>query len=81
MPTPRPAKKRPAINIGSLFAAVWRMTPKLNTQHAVIRDHLLPILSAKGAALRAPTKVPAERIETTNDVCDESMFKWPSESV
>ncbi len=76
-PTPRPAKKRPATNRGRWVAAVCKMTPKINTPQETIRDHLLPSLSAIGAAPRAPKNVPAERIETTSDCWEEVMFKCP----
>lgn len=63
-PTPNPAKNRPARNRGRATAAVWRMTPKINTTVEAIRASRRPILSARKGDVRAPKKVPAERILT-----------------
>jgi hypothetical protein len=58
-PTPKPAKKRPAMKRGWLVDAVWRITPKLKTRPTeAMRPHRRPRKSAKGAAARAPKKVP-----------------------
>lgn len=65
-PTPKPAKKRPAMNIGNAVEAVCKTTPKLKTMPADInRARRRPKKSARGAAVSAPKKVPAERMETT----------------
>jgi hypothetical protein len=80
-PTPRPAKKRPATNIGNAVAAVCKITPNMKTQQEKINDQRRPSLSAMGAAPRAPKNVPADRIETTSDCCDAVMFRWPVESL
>jgi len=66
-PTPNPAKNLPAVNIGISVAAVCKMTPNAKTQDETIRAQRLPSRSAKGAAAKAPKKVPAERIETIWD--------------
>lgn len=57
------------------------MTPKMKTNDETIKDNRLPSLSAIGAASRAPKNVPADRMETTCDVWEASMFKWPVESL
>jgi hypothetical protein len=56
---PKPAKKRPATNMGISVAAVCSMTPNEKTQLDTIRDIRRPSLSAIGAAASAPKKVPA----------------------
>ena len=67
-PTPYPAKKRPAMKSSCVVEAVWRMTPRLKTTPAeAIKPQRLPSKSPKGAAVRAPKKVPAERMETINE--------------
>jgi hypothetical protein len=67
-PTPYPAKKRPAMNRGCDVETVWRMTPKLKTIPAdSIRPMRRPRKSPTGEAVRAPKKVPAERIETMRE--------------
>jgi hypothetical protein len=80
-PTPKPAKKRPATNMGNLVAAVCKITPKLNTQQDAIKAKRRPIRSATGAAPSAPKNVPADKIETTSDVWPASMFLCPLESM
>jgi hypothetical protein len=67
-PTPRPAKNRPTMNIGRSVEAVCKMRPRLKTSPAeAIRPHLRPIISAIGAARRAPKKVPADKIDTIKE--------------
>lgn len=63
-PTPIPAKNRPATKSGIALAAVWRITPKENTQLLIIIASRRPKISATGAANSAPKKVPAESRET-----------------
>ena len=70
-PTPYPAKKRPAMKSGCVVAAVWRMTPRLKTRPAeAIKPQRRPSRSPKGAAVKAPKKVPAERIDTISESWD-----------
>jgi hypothetical protein len=76
-PTPKPAKKRPAVNRGSAVAAVCRMTPKTKTMVDVIRPHRRPRRSPKGAAVSAPKNVPAERMDTTCADCDGETSRLP----
>lgn len=65
-PTPKPAKKRPAMNIGRAVEAVCKITPKVKTiPEEISKAMRRPKKSARGAALSAPKNVPAERIETT----------------
>jgi hypothetical protein len=67
-PTPYPAKKRPAMNSGCDVEAVCRITPRLNTRPAETMSPIrLPSKSPNGAAVKAPKKVPAERIETIRE--------------
>lgn len=66
-PTPKPAKKRPATNNGMAVEAVWRMTPKQNTRTVIIKAIRRPIKSPRGAANKAPKKVPADRMDTIRE--------------
>jgi len=66
-PTPKPAKKRPAVKRGMEVAAVCMITPALKTQQETMSDQRRPSRSAMTAAPRAPKKVPADRIETIWD--------------
>lgn len=76
-PTPKPAKNRPATNNGMAVAAVWRMTPNVKTPVDAIKPHRRPTISPIGAALRAPKKVPAERMDTIVDFWVEVMLgRW-----
>lgn len=75
IPTPKPAKKRPAKNMGKAVAAVCKMTPNEKTTQDAMRPKRRPMKSAVGAALREPKKVPAERMETTADCWDEVMLR------
>jgi hypothetical protein len=77
-PTPNPAKKRPAKKMGMAVAAVWRITPRLNTQVEAIKLHLRPMLSAMRGEARAPKKVPADRMETMADSWDGDTSGWLS---
>jgi len=49
------------------MAAVCKATPNEKTATATMRDFRRPILSARGAANRAPKKVPALRIDTISE--------------
>ena len=66
-PTPRPAKKRPAMNTGIAVDAVCTMTPNVKIPVLKIMAQRRPSISANGAEKRAPKKVPADRIETISD--------------
>lgn len=77
MPTPYPAKKRPATKSGMAVAAVWRMTPKVKTSVETIRPHRRPKKSPVGAAVKAPQKVPADSKDTIKDDCDAVMAGSP----
>lgn len=77
IPTPKPAKNRPATNMGISVAAVWRMTPKVNTMVDTIRPRRRPKKSPAGAAVRAPKKVPAESSETISEDCEAVMAGFP----
>jgi hypothetical protein len=68
-PTPNPAKKRPATKRGIEDEAVCNITPKQNTTRLTISASLLPRKSARGAAARAPKKVPADKIDTIREYC------------
>ena len=67
MPTPKPAKKRPATNMGMAVAMVCRMTPKVKTTVETMRPSRRPRMSPVGEAVKAPKKVPAERMETISE--------------
>ena len=77
IPTPQPAKERPTTKRGMAEEAVCMATPAEKPRTARTTDHLLPRKSAAGAAERAPTKVPADRIETMRDCWDEVMAHTP----
>ena len=53
---------------GIVVEATWRATPMEKTRQEAIRPIRRPILSPKGEAQRAPKKVPADKIETINEV-------------
>jgi hypothetical protein len=78
IPTPRPAKKRPTTNRGTVIAAVCIATPAQKTRQAAMIPIRRPRRSAIGAARSAPRKVPAERIETIKDSVgvDMTYFDW-----
>ena len=77
IPTPQPAKRRPTTKRGTVEEAVCIATPAEKTRVARTTDHLLPRISAAGAAERAPMKVPADRMETMRDCWDEVMAHTP----
>lgn len=75
-PTPKPAKKRPAMNKGCRVDIVCRITPKLKTRPTdTMRPILRPSKSPNGAAVRAPKKVPADKIETMSESWEAVMLK------
>ena len=78
-PTPKPAKNRPATNIGMSVAAACKITPKLNIIEVdAMRPQRRPMASATGAAVRAPKNVPADRIETIMADWDAVMSRLPA---
>jgi hypothetical protein len=69
IPTPKPAKKRPATKRGIAAEAVCNITPKQKTTKEIIRASFLPRKSARGAAAKAPKNVPADKMETIREYC------------
>lgn len=59
------------------MAAVCRMTPKMKTMADKMRPQRRPTASARGAAPRAPKKVPADKMETMVADWDAVTSKWP----
>lgn len=57
---------------------VCKITPRQKTTIVTINPYLRPKKSAVGAAVRAPKKVPAERIETIIDDCEDVIAGRPS---
>lgn len=74
-PTPNPAIRRPATRRPRLEEAVWRITPMMKTKQPAMTVVRRPNQSARSPAMRAPKKVPAERIETIRDFFHEGMTK------
>jgi hypothetical protein len=66
-PIPKPAIGRPGIRTPTLEAATCKTTPSEKMAHPVMIVARRPIQSAMDPAVRAPKKVPAERIETMRD--------------
>ena len=77
IPTPQPAKTRPTTKRGMAEEAVCMAIPAKKMRTARTMDHLLPRISAAGAAKRAPKKVPADRTETTRDCWDDVTAHTP----
>jgi tetrahydromethanopterin S-methyltransferase subunit F len=80
-PTPKPAKNRPATKSGMAVAAVCKATPNIKTTVEAIKPSRRPIASATGAAVSAPKKVPAERIDTIVEDCEAVMLRSPELSL
>jgi hypothetical protein len=81
-PTPKPAKKRPAMKRGCSVDAVCRITPKLKTMPAeTIRPKRRPRRSPNGAAVSAPKNVPADKMDTIREFCDAGSIGLPSASL
>lgn len=78
-PTPKPAKKRPARNMGMAVEIVCRTTPRLKTQVEIMRAGRRPKKSASRGEARAPKKVPADRMETMDDSWEVVMSRSPLE--
>jgi hypothetical protein len=74
-PTPNPAIRRPATRRPRLEEAVWRITPTMKTKQPAMTVVRRPNQSARSPAIRAPKKVPAERIETMRDFFHEGTTK------
>lgn len=75
-PTPKPEINRPdTMRPRPSDEAVWRIHPTMNTIHPEMIVHLLPMLSARSPAMRAPKKVPAERTDVMRDFCHVGSVK------
>ena len=60
-PTPRPATHRPSEIWYQVFVVViWTMTPTQNMMFQKTIEYLRPNLSAMGAAISAPMRVPMD---------------------
>jgi len=71
-PIPNPAIRRPSTKRTTWFVeAIWRIQPMLKTTHPAIIVKRRPTKSATSPAMRAPKKVPQERIEVMSDLVDE----------
>lgn len=64
-PTPRPARKRPAIRYEILGAPVWRAPPRVKIIEPMVMVHRRPVYSVVGPANMAPKKAPAVKSATT----------------
>lgn len=78
MPTPYPAKNRPATKVGIEEAAICKITPTQKTTQDAMRPKRRPMVSAVGAAVKAPKKVPAERMETISALWLLLMYLTPA---
>lgn len=63
IPTPRPAITRPMTKVTHCVSS-WRPIPRKKTTQPETIPYLRPRRSPMGYAMRAPKKVPADRIET-----------------
>ena len=66
-PTPRPAIKRPATMTPRPVEATSRIHPIVKIPQPVMIVVLRPIISARSPAIRAPKKVPQDKMEVVND--------------
>lgn len=74
-PTPSPAIRRPTTIAASVVEAVSRIQPTVNVRQPEIMDHRRPMRSATSPAIRAPKKVPQERILVRRDCCHPDRTK------
>lgn len=74
-PTPNPATRRPATSRPKEVEAVCRITPTMKTTQPLTMVVRRPNQSAKSPAMRAPKKVPAERIDVINDFFQDGRTK------
>lgn len=66
----------PALNKGSSIAQVWSRTPMAKTPTEMRSGPRRPSLSPKGAAMRAPKKVPALSMDTTWADWAGEILRW-----
>ncbi len=66
-PTPRPQMTRPATMTPRPVEAVSRMQPMVNMPHPIMIVVRRPVKSAQSPAIKAPKKVPRDRIEVSRD--------------
>jgi hypothetical protein len=66
MPTPRPTTILPAIRIGIVGETHIITDPAVKSTSATMITDFLPILSARGPAIKLPKKAPSYARETTN---------------
>ncbi len=66
-PTPNPAIRRPATMTPIVVDTVSRMHPIVKMKQPMMMVNRRPMKSARSPAMRAPKKVPAERIDVVKD--------------
>jgi hypothetical protein len=76
-PTPAPAMSLPTTITGSVVLAVSRIQPTVNVRQPLMIVYLRTIRSATSPAIRAPKKVPQERIPVRRDCCHPGRTKSP----
>src|SRR3954464_11656059 len=70
-PTPRPATHRPReIWYHVLVVVIWTITPTQKMMFQKTMEYLRPNLSATGAAIKAPIKVPIDSYEICQFMID-----------
>ena len=74
-PTPIPAMTRPTTRRGTVVEATCRMTPMMKMIQPTMIVTRRPMKSATSPAIRAPKNVPADRIDTMRDCCEEGKWK------
>lgn len=74
-PTPAPAMRRPTTIVARVVDAVSRMHPTVNVKQPEMIVHRRPIRSATSPAIKAPKKVPQERIPVRRDCCHPGRTK------
>jgi hypothetical protein len=74
-PTPVPAMSLPTTITASVVLAVSRIQPTVNVRQPVMIVQRRPMRSATSPAIRAPKKVPQERIPVRRDCCHPGRTK------
>jgi len=74
-PTPAPAMSLPTTMTASVVLAVSRIHPTVNVRQPEMIVQRRPIRSATSPAIRAPKKVPQERIPVKRDCCQPGRTK------
>lgn len=66
-PTPRPQMTRPATITPNPVEATSRIHPTVKMKHPAMIVVRRPVKSAQSPAIKAPKKVPRDRIEVSRD--------------